>query len=95
MLGWCACVHCCTLPSPTDSMWTPPGLQVDSIWKRPQSTILYKIHLDSIWTPYGIQMESKWTPGGLQVDSSTCIITKKYQYFSLLQLFLLESYWIC
>jgi len=62
-----------------DSM-SPPGLQVDSIWKRPQCTILYKIHLDS-----------RWTPGGLQVDSSTCIITKKYQYFSLLHLFLLES----
>ena len=46
-------------------MWTPPGLHVDSIWKRPQCTILYKIQVDSIWTPYGIQMESKWTPGGL------------------------------
>jgi hypothetical protein len=39
-----------------DSM-TPPGLQVDSKWKRPQSTILYKIHLDSIWNPSGLQVE--------------------------------------
>ena len=29
----------------------PCGLHLDSIWKRPQSTILYKIHLDSRWTP--------------------------------------------
>lgn len=45
------------------------GFQVDSIWKRWQSTILYKIHLDSIWNPSGLQ------------ESSTCITTKKYQSF--------------
>jgi len=73
----------CTLPSPTDSMWTPYGKD------------------------HNLQfcIKSIWTPGGLQVDSSTCIITKKYQYFSLLHLFLLDSrtpvgillksYWIC
>jgi len=69
----------CTLPSPTDSMWTPYGKDHN-----------LQFCIKSIWTPSGLQMESKWTPGGLQVESSTCIITKKYQYFSLLHLFLLE-----
>ena len=59
-------VHGCTLPSPTDSGWTPhglhmdsinpPGLHLDSIQKRLQPTILFKIHLDSTWTPPGIQV---------------------------------------
>ena len=70
----------CTLPSPTDSMWTPYGKDHN-----------LQFCIKSIWTPSGLHMESRWNPSGIQVDSSTCIITKKYQYFSLLHLFLLES----
>ena len=39
----------------------PPGLHVDSIQKRIQPTILFKIHLDSTWTPPGIQVASIWS----------------------------------
>ena len=32
----------------------PPGLHLDSILKRPQATILLKIHVESTWTPHGV-----------------------------------------
>ena len=62
----------CTLPSPTDSMWTPPGLH-ESTWTpgglHMEKTTMYNfvqnpsgLHLDSIWNPDGIQVDSRWTP---------------------------------
>ena len=32
----------------------PPGLHLDSILKRPQATILLRIHVESTWTPHGV-----------------------------------------
>jgi len=82
--------HAETVSIPYDTI---PGMDTNSMY----FTLTHRFHVDSTWTPYGKDhnlqfcMESKWTPDGLQVDSSTCIITKKYQYFSLLHLFLLDS----
>ena len=49
----------CTLPSPIDSRWTPhiPGgcgfhhIFIIMVWSPGG---LYKIHMDSTWTPYGV-----------------------------------------
>jgi hypothetical protein len=61
----------CSLPSPTDSRWSPPGLH-KSMWS-PDGVHLkktsthnsiqnpYGLHMDS----YGIHLESKWSPDGL------------------------------
>ena len=60
----CFC-SCCTLPSFTDSGWTPDGLH-KSIWtpsgvqlKKTSTNNLFKIHLESMWTPPGIQVVSR------------------------------------
>jgi hypothetical protein len=44
-----------------DSLSTPGGLLVDSLWTP----------MDSLWTPHGLRVDSLWTPCGLLVDSLT------------------------
>jgi len=45
------CLKECTLPSPTDSMWTPYGKDHN-----------LQFCIKSIWTPSGLQVDSRWTP---------------------------------
>src|SRR6266481_5315178 len=52
----------------TKSIWTPPGVHVDSTWTP---CIFHVLHMDSIWTPPGLHMDSTWTPcifHGLHMD---------------------------
>jgi hypothetical protein len=61
----------CSLPSPTDSRWSPPGLHKsmwspDGLYLKKTSTYNsvqnpYGLHMDS----YGLHLESKWPPDGL------------------------------
>ena len=55
----------CTLPSSTDSGWTPDELHKSICTpsgvqlKNTSTNNLFKIHLESMWTPPGIQVASR------------------------------------
>jgi hypothetical protein len=70
----CQTQYSCSLPSPTDSRWSPGGLH-KSMWS-PDGVHLKKISAyNSVQNPYGLHMdsyglhlESTWNPSCLQMD---------------------------
>jgi len=56
-----------TLPSPTDSRWSPPELH-KSMWTPSGKDLNLQfcinpsgVHMDSTWNPPGIQVASRWS----------------------------------
>src|SRR6266567_3860468 len=56
-----------------DSIWTPYGLHMDSIWTCSMDSCMDILY--SIWTPHGVHVESIWNNPG-SVKTSTKVLSE-------------------